>query len=102
SFVKNMLSRKATTRPTSALRMRVRSSSKCSMNDIRSMPSSSSSSSSSGGGGGGGGGGGFLTVTGADAGSGAKISAVFSIGADSTTLGGSARSVASGSMSGSS
>src|SRR4051794_20884403 len=64
SFVKNMLAKNATTKPAKAFNNRERSSSKCSMNDMRSMPSSSSSPSSSAGGGGGGGGG-VPTVTGA-------------------------------------
>ena len=46
--------RNATPSPYNIRRMRVRSSSRCSMNDMRSMPSSSSSPSDGGGGGGGG------------------------------------------------
>src|ERR1700691_5296493 len=48
-----MHSRNATPKPINARMMRDRISSKCSRNDMRSMPSSSSSSSSGGGGGGG-------------------------------------------------
>src|SRR5215475_4679962 len=54
-LLKERLTIAATTIPASALRMRERSSSRCSMNDMRSMPSSSSSPSSPGGGGGAGG-----------------------------------------------
>ncbi len=55
SFLQNVtLTRNATMTPISARRMRVLSSSKCSMKDMRSMPLSSSSPSSSSPGGGGG------------------------------------------------
>src|SRR5690242_9200375 len=89
SFVKNMLTKNATTSPTIARNSRVRSSSRCSMNDIRSMPSSSSSSSSSssGGGGGGGFGGGVLTSTEGAGGSGAITERELSVGAVSITAG---------------
>src|SRR5690349_17252670 len=52
-----MLTKNATTTPITAFKMRDRSSSRCSMKDMRSMPSSSPSFSSSSVGGGGGGGG---------------------------------------------
>src|SRR5271165_2332708 len=51
-FVKVRDTKNATTKPIRARNMRVRNSSKWSMKDIRSMPSSSSSPSSEGGGGG--------------------------------------------------
>src|SRR3954454_20722366 len=57
------LAKKAIPNPTSARMSRLRNSSRCSRNDMRSMPSSSGSSISSAGGGGGGGGGGLLLFT---------------------------------------